>query len=352
MCLAATLFRYLSPLPASRTPRQPPTAAATAKALPLIQGWLRNIASGEERVRVRDPRACARGWWLVIVGVLLLVVTTGAPVVAQARPAAAAPVPDPTIVAGDLPLAQPADPWLGGKRDAAALSTCTSGVPLMSKLGYLNTGADPADSRFAVRGGTFRLGFVTTAPVVSSVVLLGDGKEQSTQAVASLRSAAFASCFSKTAPPECAADHAQCLGVVVRELPTPIVGDGLQAAVAIHALVIEEGTVVPVQNTLTLSIVQVGTAVGILATLSLSDQQLPETLRIHLRTLLAQRMKGLPLGVDAPSPPLAAGTTARRGADLGEQPGIRTSRRHGRRVGRRQRARHRVREPGHARHPG
>jgi hypothetical protein len=184
---------------------------------------------------VRDPRACARGWWLVVVGVLLLVVTTGAPVVAHAGPAAAAPPPDPTIVAGDLPGAQPTDPWLNGKRDAAVLSYCAEkagGGPLTSKLGYLNRGADPADPLFAVRGGTFRLGFVATAPQVSLVVLLGDTPEQSAQLVASLGSAKFASCFSKTAPAACAVDHARCLGVVVTELPsTPIVGDS-RAAVA------------------------------------------------------------------------------------------------------------------------
>ena len=257
---------------------------------------------------MRDPRACARGWWLVVVGVLLLVATTGAPVVAHAGPAAVAPPPDPTIVAGDLPGAQPTDPWLGGKRDAAALSTCTSGVPLMSKLGYLNTGADPADPRFAVRGGTFRLGFVATAPQVSSVVLLGDTPEQSAQAVTSLGSAEFASCFSRRVPPLCAADHAQCLGVVVTELPsTPIVGDGRRVVAAQAGVIEEGGTPVPLENTLILSIVQVGTAVGILATYSYGSLQLPETLRIHLMTLLAQRMKGLPLGVDAPSPRLQPG---------------------------------------------
>jgi hypothetical protein len=182
---------------------------------------------------VRDPRACARGWWLVV-GVLLLVATTCAPVVAHAGPAAVVPPPDPTIVAGDLPASQPTDPWLNGKRDAAALSICAKqagGGPLTSKLGYLNTGADPADPRFAARGGTFRLGSVATAPQVSSVVLLGDTQEQSAQLVASLGSAKFASCFSQTAPAACAVDHARCLGVAVANLPTPKVGDS-QAAVA------------------------------------------------------------------------------------------------------------------------
>ena len=182
---------------------------------------------------MRDPRACARGWWLVV-GVLLFVVTTCAPVVAHAGPAAAAPPPDPTIVAGDLPGAQPTDPWLNGKRDAAGLSICAKqagGGPLTSKLGYLNTGADPADPRFAVRASTFRLGYVATAPQVSSVVLLGDTPEQSAQAVTSLGSAKFASCFSQTAPAACAVDHARCLGVAVANLPTPKVGNS-QAAVA------------------------------------------------------------------------------------------------------------------------
>ncbi|MEO9138904.1 MAG: hypothetical protein ABI345_07525 [Jatrophihabitans sp.] len=211
-------------------------------------------------------------------------------------------------MATDLPNpVQPSDPFLDGKRDAAALGACSGNVPLLSKLGYLNTGAQ-ADPLFAIRGGTFTWGFPIGARRVSSVILLGDTEQQSAQAVTSLGSPEFGSCFARTAPRECAADNATCAGLTVGPLATPSLGEG-RRAVIIHALVTEARDSLPRLNIVTYTIVQVGTAVGLLSTVTYDGVPFPDAVRIRLASLLAARMKmkGLPVGANEPSQPLQAG---------------------------------------------
>lgn len=207
---------------------------------------------------------------------------------------------------------------LDGKRDSAALAACTAGVPLLSKLAYLDTGAT-MNPLFAIRGDTFTYGFPIGGRRVTSAILLGDRPGQAAQAVAALGTTAFATCFAQSAPVACVADRATCPVQVAAPLATPRVGDDSRAFTTTALVTEANATSEPRLTTVTYTFVQVGAAVGILGVAGWPTAVFPDVLRIRLAALLADRMKGLPLGANAPSPPLEPGQQA--GGALAWSPG-------------------------------